>query len=139
MNAVDTNVFLYSIDHNEPNKRMKAQQLLQQLRSAPQPSLLLWQVLGELGQQLRRWRDRGKLTTVEFAQHVQAFRYVFPLMLPTPAVFDFALDLADRFSLAHWDSMIVGACKAAGVSTLYTEDMGSPRIIDGVQLVNPLL
>src|SRR5205823_11413601 len=116
MNAVDTNVFLYSIDRNEPNKRIKAQQLLQQLRSAQQPTLLLWQVLGELGQQLRRWRDQGKLTPTEFAQHIQAFRHLFPLMLPTPAVFDFAVDLAERFSLAHWDSMLVGACKATGIN-----------------------
>lgn len=35
--------------------------------------------------------------------------------------------------------MILGACKDAGVSTLYTEDMGSPAIYDGIQLVNPLL
>jgi predicted nucleic acid-binding protein len=139
MNAVDTNLFLYSIDRNEPDKRFRAQQLLQQLRLAPQPTVLLWQVLGELGQQLRRWRDQGRLTPVEFGQHVQAFRYLFPLILPTPAVFDLALNLADRFSLAHWDSMIVGACQATGVTTLYTEDMGAPRTIDGIQLLNPLL
>src|SRR5437667_383131 len=101
MNAVDTNVFLYSIDRSEPTKQLKAQQLLQQLRSAPQPTFLLWQVLGELGHQLRRWRDQGKLTPAEFQQHVQAFRHVFPVALPTPAVFDLALNLADRFSLAH--------------------------------------
>jgi predicted nucleic acid-binding protein len=139
MNAVDTNVLLYSIDHHEPNKRMKAQKLLEQLRSASETTLLLWQVLGELGQQLRRWRDQGKLTPSEFAQHIQAFRHVFPLILPTPSVFDIAVDLADRFSLAHWDSMLLGACKASGVETLYTEDMGAPRTIDGVKLVNPLL
>ncbi len=139
MNAVDTNVFLYSIDRNEPTKQLKAQQVLQQLRSAAQPTYLLWQVLGELGQQLRRWRDQGKLTPTEFEQHVVAFRHLFPLALPTAVVFDLALNLADRFTLAHWDSMIVGACKAAGVTALYTEDMGAPRSIDGIQLVNPFV
>jgi predicted nucleic acid-binding protein len=139
MNAVDTNVFLYSVDRNEPTKQLKAQQLLQQLRSGSQPTFLLWQVLCELGQQLRRWRDQGRLTPAEFGQHVQAFRHVFPLSMPTPAVFDLALILADRFSLAHWDSMILGACQTAGIAILYTEDMGAPRIIDGVQLINPLV
>ena len=139
MNAVDTNVFIYSIDRSEPAKQIKAQQLLQQLRSAPQATFLLWQVLGELGRQLRRWRDQGKLTPAEFGQHIQAFRHLFPLMLPTPAVFDLALGLTDRFSLAHWDSMILGACQAANIATLYTEDMGAPRTIDGIQLINPLL
>jgi predicted nucleic acid-binding protein len=138
MNAIDTNIFLYSIDCNEPTKQLKAQQLLQQRRAAPEPTVLLWQVLGELGQQLRRWRDQGRLTPVEFGQHVQAFRFLFPLILPTQAVFDLGLNLADRFSLAHWDSMLLGACQVAGVTILYTEDMGAPRMIDGIKLINPL-
>jgi predicted nucleic acid-binding protein len=138
MNAVDTNILLYSIDNHAPAKQHKAQQLLQQLRSAPEPTFLLWQVLGELGQQLRRWRDKGKLTASEFGVHIQAFRHVFPLALPTATVFDMALDLADRFSLAHWDCMILGACQAVGIGVLYTEDMGALRTIDGIQLINPL-
>jgi predicted nucleic acid-binding protein len=139
MNAVDTNIFLYSIDQNEPTKQRKAQLLLQQLRAGPDPTFLLWQVLGELGQQLRRWREQGKLTPAEYGQHVLTFRHLFPLALPTAAVFDLALNLADRFSLAHWDSMILGACQAAGIAILYTEDMGAPTTIDGVQLINPVV
>jgi predicted nucleic acid-binding protein len=138
MNAVDTNIFLYSIDRGEPAKQLKAQQLLLQLRTASQPTFLLWQVLGELGRQLRRWRDQGKLTPTEFRQHIQVLRYLFPLALPTSAVFDLALNLADYFSLSHWDGMLLGACQAAGIATLYTEDMGAPKIIDGIQLINPL-
>jgi len=87
MNAVDTNVFLYSIDRNDPTKQLKAQQLFQQPRSAAQPTFLLWQVLGELGQQLRRWRDQGRLTPAEFSQHIQTFRHLFPLTLPIPSGF----------------------------------------------------
>jgi predicted nucleic acid-binding protein len=138
MNAVDTNIFLYSIDHNDPAKQHKAQQLLTQLRTATTPTLLLWQVLCELGQQLRRWRDQGRLTAAEYSQHVQAFRHLYPVVTPTPAVFDTALNLSDRFSLSHWDSLVLGACKEAGIVTLYTEDMGAPRTIDGIQLLNPV-
>ena len=46
MNAIDTNVLLYSVDRNEPAKQLKAQQILQQLRAAAEPTILLWQVLG---------------------------------------------------------------------------------------------
>jgi predicted nucleic acid-binding protein len=137
MNAVDTNVLLYSIDRNEPIKQLKAQQLLRDLHSAAEPTILLWQVLGELTQQLRRWCDQGRLTPIEFSEHVQAFRHLFPLVLPTPAAFDAAIELYARFGLSHWDSMIVGACRSAGATRLYTEDMGSPRTIDGVELINP--
>ena len=137
MNAVDTNILLYSIDRNEPAKQLKAQQLLRRLHAAAEPTLLLWQVLGELTQQLRRWRDQGRLTPAEFALHIQAFRHLFPLALPTAEAFDSALDLAERFSLSHWDSMILGACQAVGATRLYTEDMGAFRSIGGIELINP--
>lgn len=139
MNAIDTNVLLYSIDRSDVAKQTKAQDLLRQLRSASNTTILLWQVLGKSAHQLRRWRDQGKMTSAEFAQHLQVFRYIFPLMLPTPSTFDYALALADRISVSHWDSMILGACQDAGIAVLYTEDMGSPRIIEGVQLINPFV
>lgn len=138
MNAVDTNVLLYSLDHRDPVKKAKAQLLLHQLLTTPQATFLLWQVLCELINQLRRWKDIGMITDAEFDQHVQTFRGKFTLVLPTAPVVDHALDLAKRYSLSHWDSMILGACKDAGVATLYTEDMNSPRTIDGM-LVNPLI
>jgi predicted nucleic acid-binding protein len=138
MNAIDTNVLLYSIDRHEPAKQLKAQQLLQQLRTGPDSTFLLWQVLGELANQLRRWRDQGRISQAEFMHHVQTFRHLYPLVLPTPLVLDCALDLASRFSLSHWDSMILGACQVAGVTQLYTEDMGAPVNIDTVELVNPV-
>lgn len=82
MNAVDTNILIYSIDRHEAVKRPKAQQLLQQLHAATEPTFLLWQVLAESVQQLRRAEDQGKITHPEFLQHVQAFRHLFPLVLP---------------------------------------------------------
>ncbi len=137
MNAVDTNVLLYSIDRHEPAKQLKAQRLLSGLRSATEPTVLLWQVLSEAAQQLRRWRDQDRLTPIEFAQHVQAFRYLFPLVTPEAEAFDRAISLAERYSLSHWDSMILGACQSAGATRFYTEDMGAPRTIDTIELVNP--
>ena len=139
MNAIDTNIFLYSVDRHEPAKQLKAQQLLHQLRSPAPPTLMLWQVQGELVRQLRRWRDQGRLTHVEFVQHVWAVCGLFPLLLPTAPVMDRALDLADRFSLSHWDSMLLGACQEDAITTLYTEDMGAPTTIDGIQLINPVI
>lgn len=139
MNAVDTNILIYSVDQKEPAKQAKAQQLLRRLVTGLEgPTTLLWQVLTETARQLRRWKDKGELTDAEFVQHLQTFRTLFPLALPTEQVLDHAMDLPSRFSLSFWDSMILGACKATGVATFYTEDMGAPTIIDGIQLVNPL-
>jgi predicted nucleic acid-binding protein len=137
MNAVDTNVLIYSLDRRYPVKRAKARNLFRQLRSRPVRTLLLWQVAGEFMRQLRAWEAQGQLSRADSKRYVDLFRRLFPLTVPTPHVLDRALDLSDRFSLSHWDSMLLGACVEAGVDNLYTEDMGAPTRYDSVQLINP--
>ena len=139
MNAVDTNILLYSVDRRDPFKQVKAQGKLQALTIGTVPTILPWQVIGELIQQLRRWRDLSVLTSVEFQRHLISFRAMFPIVIPDLSVVDHALDLGQRYALSHWDSMLLGACRAANVTTLITEDTGAPRTIDTIQLVNPLI
>ena len=45
------------------------------------------------------------------------------LAVPAPSVFQHYFQLRDRFSLSHWDTMLLAACKEAGVTRLYSEDM----------------
>ncbi len=139
MNAVDTNVLVYRLDRRDPIKQGKARLLLRKLASDGTSTVLLWQVLGEFVRQLRYWQDQGQLTRDGTLRYVAAFRKLYPVVMPTAEVLDRALDLAGRHSLSHWDSMLLGACKEAGVTTLYTEDMGAPATYDGVELVNPFV
>jgi len=99
MIAVDTNVFVYRLDRREPVKQAKARELLSQLGADPTPTILLWQVLGELVRQLRSWQEQGEITREALLRYVAAFRKMFPLVLPTPQVVDHALDLAGCYSL----------------------------------------
>lgn len=139
MNAVDTNVLIYSLDANEPVKQGKAHSLLGQLQAGSDQCYIPWQVLSETVNQLRRWKDKKAIPGLKFEEHVQAVRALFPIVLPTVRVLDHALDLGKRYSLSHWDSMILGACREAGINTLYTEDMGSPCTIGGIQLIDPFI
>jgi len=137
MNAVDTNVLIYRLDRSDPVKQAKARELLRQLATSTEPTVLPWQVLGELVRQLRYWQDEGQLSRDALLRYVAAFRSLFPVAMPTVSVLDRALDLTGRYSLSHWDSMLLGACLEANVDTLYTEEMGSPATYDGLRLVNP--
>lgn len=137
MNALDTNVLVYRLDGREPAKQARARHLLREVSADSTPTILLWQVLGELMRQLRYWQDQSVLTREGVVRYVAVVRRLFPLVLPTPTVIDHALDIPNRFSVSHWDGMLLGACKAAGVTTLFTEDMGAPATIAGIQLVNP--
>jgi predicted nucleic acid-binding protein len=139
MNAVDTNVLIYRLEKHDPVKRAKARALLRTLRASPGTALLLWQVAGELLRYLRGKQDQGLITRPQLVRYIQFLRRFFPLALPTEQVLDRALDLTGRYSLSHWDSMLLGACLEANVDTLYTEDMGAPTSYDTIQLVNPFL
>jgi predicted nucleic acid-binding protein len=139
MNAVDTNVLLYRVDRYEPVKQAKAKALLRRLRAGSAPTVLLWQVAGEFLNQLRRWESTGRTTAKGVVRYFAATRSLIPLQLPSNAVLDRSLDLASRFRLSHWDSMIVAACLEAGVTKLYTEDMGAPTKFDSLELENPFV
>lgn len=43
-----------------------------------------------------------------------------------------------RYSLSHWDSLLVAAAIEAGVDTLYTEDLQAGAQYETVKVVNPL-
>ncbi len=118
-------------------KQAQARELIRRLGQEQTPTLLLWQVLAEFMRYLRSWQDQGLIPALAVSGYVNAVRRLFPLALPTSQVVDDALDCASRFSLSHWDSMIIAACKVAGVTTLYTEDMGAPVNYGTVQLINP--
>ncbi len=137
MNAVDTNVLLYSLDASEPTKRPIAQALLRDLRASSEKTVLPWQVLCEATAQLRTWTAKKRISAEVAANYIQSFRGIFPIKSPRAVVFDHALELYERFSLSHWDSLLLAACADAGVTRLYSEDMQHGADIDGVKIINP--
>lgn len=137
MNAIDTNVFVYALDADEPVKQVKAIALLDQLTPDPSQTLLLWQVAGEFLSCLRRWESAGKIAAEDVEANLIDLLDTFPLAMPAQAVLERSLDLSGRYSLSHWDSMLIAACLESGIDTLYTEDMDAGTTFDSLQLVNP--
>jgi predicted nucleic acid-binding protein len=137
MNAIDTNVFVYLIDHTEPDKQQRAAELIQQARQDRGSTLLPWQVAGEYLNCLRRWEREGRLPTNDVEPYLSRVTRLFPLAFPTSQVLTISLDLTSRYSLSHWDSMLLAACVDAGVDTLYSEDLDNGMTYDSVTVVNP--
>lgn len=138
MNAIDTNILVYRVDHREPQKQAIATRLLDDLYPQSK-TVLMWQVLAEFANWLTQQRNRESVSNSAVRAYLNAIREEFVLTMPAPESLDLALELAVRHTLSHWDSMLVAACLNAGVTTLYTEDMGAPRTLDSLELVNPFL
>lgn len=137
MTAIDTNVFIYSLDTDEPIKRAKAQELVNRLTQAPGSTVLLWQTAAEFLRNLRKRQAKGHMTAAQVEEHFQNLVNLFPLIPPTARSLPHYFDLFGRFSLSHWDAMLLAACKEAGVTTLYSEDMDAGTDYDGLRIVNP--
>lgn len=137
MNAVDTNVLVYALDADEPDKQRKAAELLDELIETPAETVLLWQVASEFLSCVRKWAHAGRIAVADVEANFVNVLDMFPLSLPTPGVFTTSLALSSRFSLSHWDSMLLAACIEARVDTLYTEDLDANTTYESVRLVNP--
>ncbi len=134
MNAIDTNILIYSIDAGEPAKRRCAVELLESL-SEPE-TVLPWQVACEVAAVLRKMARAGRFTG-NYIETVAALRSCFPIALPTVGVLNRAAQIEVEAQLSTWDALLVAACAEAGVKCLFTEDIQSQTLVDGVQLINP--
>jgi predicted nucleic acid-binding protein len=79
------------------------------------------------------------MSTADVEANFRDVAALFPLRLPTAACFAVSFDLRSRYSLSHWDSMLLAACKEAGVDVLFTEDLSAGADYDGVKIVNPFV
>ena len=137
MNAIDTNVVAYLFDPANPDKQARAQQLLDSLVLEPAETVWLWQVAVEFLACLRKAVARGELAHEQVPINFQEVLQLFSLKCPTEHVLDRGFALHERYSLSHWDSLLIAACQDVGVNRLYSEDMQHGVNYDGVTIVNP--
>jgi predicted nucleic acid-binding protein len=131
MNAVDTNVLIYVNDPRDPVKQETATSLVGALTEG----VLLWQVACEYLAASRKLEAVGYNSTQAY-QYIRDLQQVWYTALPTWSIIDRAENLMNRFSLSHWDSMIVAACLESRIQRLYSKDFGYSNI-DGVEIMNP--
>lgn len=138
MIAVDTNLFVYAIDDGQALKQPLAQTLIERLTLQPARTRMMWQVATEFLQVLRRWQAQGRIDAQRVDQEFDDLLELFDLVIPTAVTLQLSRKLTARYSLSHWDSMLIAACIEAGVDTLYSEDMGDGAVYETVTVVNPL-
>lgn len=131
MNAVDTNILIYVNDSRNP----VTQEVAISLVSALTEGVLLWQVAYEYLAASRKLESL-RYNRAQAYQYIRDLQQVWYTALPIWSVIDRAEDLMNRFSLSHWDLMIISACLDVNVQTLYTEDLRYSSI-DGLGIVNP--
>lgn len=133
MNAIDTNVWIYTHDPRD----LRKQQIAQQLVVAARPFVLPWQIGCAFIAASRKLAALGFTENQAWAALTAMQVVADRVLLPDEQLWSEARALLLRHALSFWDALLIAACLRAGVQCLYTEDMGAPRVINGLSLVNP--
>jgi predicted nucleic acid-binding protein len=132
MTALDTNLLIYSCDKADPDRQVRALEII----SSTTDAVLLWQVACEFVAASRKLNAQG-FTPLHAWDRPTEYLALFPLILPARAVFERArlLHLDDGWSF--WDAMIVAACLECGVTRLYSEDLPGRAVPGPLEIINP--
>jgi predicted nucleic acid-binding protein len=129
---IDSNIFVYAQDDDEPAKRDIARELIRRL-ARERRGVVSTQVLTEY---VAAGRRRLGLSLPQCRQAVLAMCRFEVALIRLELVLD-ALDLATSHSLSHWDALIVKAAAVSGCRVLLTEDLQHGQAIEGVIVQNP--
>jgi predicted nucleic acid-binding protein len=134
MNAIDTNVVAYSVDADAGEKRLRALSLLDRLD--PAETVIPWQVACEAGSVLLKLVAKGR-SQADPTALLSALTSRFRLAMPTEDLVLQGLRLRTTYQMSYWDALLLAACLEAGVTRLYTEDIQSRPVIEGIEIIDP--
>jgi predicted nucleic acid-binding protein len=135
MNAIDTNIWVYSHDKRDEDKQRAAQRLIATL----DPMALLWQVGCEFIAAARKLEPFGFRLQDAWNALADMQTIADIVLLPNHETWSIARGLQERLQVHFWDALIIAACNQGGVETFYSEDFGDQTIIDGLRIVNPFV
>jgi predicted nucleic acid-binding protein len=127
---VDTSVLLYLLS-GEPDKSDRVEALLLQ------PVTISVQVLNEFAAMAIR---KLRLSFAEIQEVLGTLRQLCTVLPLTTEHHDKGLELAERYRLSLYDSIIVASALLAGCETLYCEDLQHGQLLEKrLRVVNPFV
>jgi len=130
---LDTNVLVYLYDADAPEKQRAARRVLEH---ADDDGLVIsTQVLQEFYVTVTK-KFAKRLTQAEILLALKGLRKFPTVQVDVPMIFE-AIEVAQRFKISFWDSLIVQAALSAGCARLLTEDLQHDLRIGSLTVENP--
>jgi predicted nucleic acid-binding protein len=131
---VDTNVLVYAVSDNEPEKQSRAREIVARGFSEGCYAIST-QVMLELYVNITKKAQIG-LPPPEAFEYVRALAE-WPVVEMTPEVVLAALSLAQRAKISPWDAAILEAARQAGCTRVLSEALGDGQVYSGITVENP--
>lgn len=126
---------IYTLDHDEPVKRARAQALL--AHPGPPDLVISTQVLQEsYSTATRRFRLSASGEDVEHALRELLDHQV---VVVDPALVFRSMESSRRYQIAFWDALIVESALSAGCTRLLSEDFQLGRRFGSLVVENPFV
>lgn len=133
---LDTNLLVYTMDPREPEKRIRARQIVEHLirrRNAVLPS----QALSEFCNVCLR-KVRPRLTPEEVEREVGKLIETFPVIPLTAGIPLEALRGVRVHRMAYYDAQIWAFARLGQIANVLSEDFNPGATIEGVAFLDPL-
>jgi predicted nucleic acid-binding protein len=128
----DTNILVYALDRNDPQKQHLARDLLAQA-ALEGNGVVSTQVMQEYYVTLTKKLGLNPLDAKFLMSDLENFEVV----QVTPSVIREGINLSVLNRISFWDGLILAGASSAACSVLYTEDLNHGQTIDGVCVTNP--
>ena len=129
----DTNVLVYFIDEDEPEKREIARSLIEE-HLVGGDGMISVQVLREFYSVSRRL---ARPLSDEQAEDMVRYFSTFRTLPEDAGMILEAVRRSRELELSFWDALIVEAALKGGADRLLTEDLQDGRVIEGMRIENP--
>jgi predicted nucleic acid-binding protein len=129
----DTNVVVYAINLEEPEKRSRAVELLMDCITKGS-GVISAQVMQECMNVTYRVSPTDSQMRLSLIENILRPLY---RMDTTAELIESAVGIKDRWRYSFYDSMIVAAALACSAKTLYSEDLQHGQRIENLTIINP--
>jgi predicted nucleic acid-binding protein len=132
---VDTNILLYAYDKGEPVKQPLAVSVLDRLTTL-RLGVLTPQILGEFFVNATG-KLKAPLTLEQAYERIQNYLLSWEVLDLSGWIVLEAVRGVRTYSMAYWDAQIWASARLHQIPLIFTEDINTGAVIEGVRFVSP--
>ena len=132
---VDSNVLVYAHDLSEPEKQLRALEVLDRLVETAL-GVLSTQTLAEFCA-VAMHKIPNPLNAEQAYTQIEHFCRVWPVLNVTPQVVLEAVRGVRDYQFSFWDAQLWAAARLNHIPVVFSEDFNPGAVVEGVRFVNP--